>query len=82
MKSLANEFFKTMADGARKHQSSQADEFNLIVNGIKDERDLARPDAVSKRRQHPRSPSSSADLSPSASKTPRIHPSTSQSITM
>ena len=46
MKSLANEFFKTMADGARKHQSSRADEFDLIVNGIKDERDLARQGAL------------------------------------
>jgi ribose transport system substrate-binding protein len=42
MKSLANEFFKTMADGARKHQSEHASEYELIVNGIKDERDLKR----------------------------------------
>ena len=42
MKSLANEFFKTMADGARKHQSQHASEYELIVNGIKDERDLKR----------------------------------------
>jgi ribose transport system substrate-binding protein len=42
MKSLANEFFKTMSDGARKHQSEHSSEYDLIVNGIKDERDLKR----------------------------------------
>jgi ribose transport system substrate-binding protein len=41
MKSLANEFFKTMADGAEDYQSGHADEFELIVNGIKNETDLA-----------------------------------------
>lgn len=46
MKSLANEFFKTMADGASEHQASQADSFELIVNGIKDERDLTRQVAL------------------------------------
>ncbi|WP_205678690.1 sugar ABC transporter substrate-binding protein [Aquisphaera insulae] len=42
MKSLANEFFKTMADGARRHQADHSSEYELIVNGIKDERDLKR----------------------------------------
>jgi ribose transport system substrate-binding protein len=42
MKSLANEFFATMAEGARQHHVSHADGYDLIVNGIKDERDLAR----------------------------------------
>jgi ribose transport system substrate-binding protein len=42
MKSLANEFFSTMADGARAHQKAHDDEYELVVNGIKDERDLAR----------------------------------------
>ncbi len=42
MKSLANEFFSTMADGAKQHQQANADKYELIVNGIKDERDLAR----------------------------------------
>lgn len=42
MKSLANEFFSTMAEGAREHQKANADRYELIVNGIKDERDLAR----------------------------------------
>jgi ribose transport system substrate-binding protein len=42
MKSLANEFFKTMADGARKHQEGHSAEYELIVNGIKDERDVGR----------------------------------------
>lgn len=42
MKSLANEFFSTMAEGAKKHQAEHADQYTLVVNGIKDERDLAR----------------------------------------
>lgn len=42
MKSLANEFFSTMADGARAHHKAHSDEYELIVNGIKDELDLAR----------------------------------------
>jgi ribose transport system substrate-binding protein len=42
MKSLANEFFKTMADGAAAHQRQHAAEYDLIVNGIKDELDVAR----------------------------------------
>ena len=41
MKSLANEFFATMAEGARRHHAEHAQEYELIVNGIKDERDLA-----------------------------------------
>jgi ribose transport system substrate-binding protein len=46
MKSLANEFFATMAEGAKKHQSGHADAYELIVNGIKDERDLSRQVAL------------------------------------
>lgn len=46
MKSLANEFFSTMAEGAKKHQSEHADQYDLIVNGIKDERDLGRQAAL------------------------------------
>lgn len=42
MKSLANEFFKTMADGAEAHQASEAQTYDLIVNGIKNETDLAQ----------------------------------------
>ncbi len=42
MKSLANEFFKTMEEGAKKHQREHAAEYDLIANGIKDERDVAR----------------------------------------
>ena len=41
MKSLANEFFSTMADGAKKHQAANAAEYDLVVNGIKNETDLA-----------------------------------------
>jgi ribose transport system substrate-binding protein len=42
MKSLANEFFKTMEDGARAHQKQHAAEYTLIANGIKDEMDVAK----------------------------------------
>jgi len=42
MKSLANEFFKTMEDGARKHQQEHASEYDLLPNGIKDEQDVSR----------------------------------------
>jgi ribose transport system substrate-binding protein len=42
MKSLANEFFKTMQDGATAHQQAHAAEYELIANGIKDELDVAR----------------------------------------
>ena len=46
MKSLANEFFSTMAKGAETHQSEHADDYDLVVNGIKDERDLSRQVAL------------------------------------
>lgn len=46
MKSLANEFFATMAKGAEDHQASHVDDYELIVNGIKDERDLSRQVAL------------------------------------
>jgi len=39
MKSLANEFFLTMENGAREHQRQHAAEYELITNGIKDETD-------------------------------------------
>jgi ribose transport system substrate-binding protein len=42
MKSLANEFFKTMEDGARAHQRQHAGEYELVAAGIKDEQDVAR----------------------------------------
>lgn len=41
MKSLANEFFFTMAMGAKLHQSQHAGAYDLISNGIKNETDLA-----------------------------------------
>jgi len=41
MKSLANEFFSTMADGARKHQAEHSQAYDLLINGIKNETDLA-----------------------------------------
>jgi ribose transport system substrate-binding protein len=42
MKSLANEFFQTMEQGARKHQADHARDYALVANGIKDELDVAR----------------------------------------
>ena len=42
MKSLANEFFKTMADGAKAHQATHSADYTLIVNGIKNETDLSQ----------------------------------------
>jgi ribose transport system substrate-binding protein len=42
MKSLANEFFKTMEDGARRHQQAHANDYDLVATGIKDEQDVAR----------------------------------------
>lgn len=42
MKSLANEFFLTMENGARAHQKAHASEYELLANGIKDELDVAR----------------------------------------
>lgn len=41
MKSLANEFFQTMAEGAKKHQAAHAADYDIVVNGIKNETDLA-----------------------------------------
>ena len=42
MKSLANEFFKTMEEGARAHHKEHAEQYDLTVVGIKDEQDVAR----------------------------------------
>jgi len=42
MKSLANEFFKTMEEGARAHHKEHSEEYDLTVVGIKDEQDVAR----------------------------------------
>ena len=41
MKSLANEFFQTMQDGAKAYQKQHSKDFDLISNGIKDETDTA-----------------------------------------
>ena len=46
MKSLANEFFSTMAKGAETHQAEHADEYDLLTSGIKDESDLSRQVAL------------------------------------
>lgn len=42
MKSLANEFFQTMANGAESHHAANPDAYTLIVNGIKNETDLGQ----------------------------------------
>ena len=42
MKSLANDFFRTMEAGARKHQLQNAHVYELISNGIKDEQDVGK----------------------------------------
>ncbi|MBD8597434.1 sugar ABC transporter substrate-binding protein [Pseudomonas sp. CFBP 8772] len=41
MKSLANEFFLTMEDGAKVYQKEHSADFDLISNGIKNESDTA-----------------------------------------
>ena len=41
MKSLANEFFKTMEDSARVYHTEHSDEFSFIANGIKNEEDVS-----------------------------------------
>ena len=46
MKSLANEFFVNMAEGAEQHQLQHADLYDLIVNGLKDESDLTQQVAL------------------------------------
>lgn len=46
MKSLANEFFATMADGAKQHQAKHAADYDLVLNGIKNETDLAEQVAL------------------------------------
>ena len=40
MKSLANNFFATMAEGARRHQAEHAADYELSIAGIKNETDL------------------------------------------
>lgn len=46
MKSLANEFFGTMAEGARTHHEANSDAYELLVNGIKNETDLSEQVAL------------------------------------
>src|SRR5262245_6653857 len=42
MKSLDNEFFKTMEDGAKRHQQAHATRYELLAAGTKDELDVSR----------------------------------------
>jgi len=46
MKSLANEFFQTMAEGAGAHQKENPEAFDLVTNGIRNETDLAQQVAL------------------------------------
>ena len=46
MKSLANEFFVTMAAAAERHQDERQDTYELVLNGIKNESDLAQQVAL------------------------------------
>jgi ribose transport system substrate-binding protein len=41
MKSLANEFFSSMAEGASQHHKTNAAAYDLLANGINNETDLA-----------------------------------------
>ena len=41
MKSMANEFARTMDSGARAHQKAHAAQYTLVANGIKDETDTS-----------------------------------------
>ena len=41
MKSLANEFFATMAEGAKAHQAAAPDRYELIINGMRNETDVS-----------------------------------------
>ncbi len=46
MKSLANEFFVNMASGARAHNEANANSYELVINGIRNESDLAQQVAL------------------------------------
>lgn len=46
MKSMANEFFVNMAEAARQHQQTHAPGYELLINGIKNESDLAQQVAL------------------------------------
>jgi ribose transport system substrate-binding protein len=49
MKSLSNEFFKKMEEGAKAHQSQHSSEYRLITNGIKDELDVSKQEELVER---------------------------------
>lgn len=46
MKSLANDFFVNMAAGAKAHQQANAEQYELVVNGIRNESDLSQQVAL------------------------------------
>ncbi len=49
MKSLANEFFLTMENGAKQHQLAHAADYELLASGIADERDVPKQIALVER---------------------------------
>ena len=46
MKSLANEFFVTMAEGAEAHHAAHDGDYDLVVNGIRNESDITQQVAL------------------------------------
>ncbi|KEQ53778.1 substrate-binding domain-containing protein [Sphingobium chlorophenolicum] len=46
MKSLANSFFVTMAEGVRSDHDKRQDEYRLLLNGTRNENDLAQQVAI------------------------------------
>ena len=42
MKSLANAFFQTMEEGAKKHQQQHSADYELVANGIENEQDVPK----------------------------------------
>jgi ribose transport system substrate-binding protein len=46
MKSLANEFFRTMQKGAEAHQEANSDQYTLLSDGIKNETDVDKQIAL------------------------------------
>ena len=48
VKSLQNQYFTLMIDGAKQHQAKHANDYNLIVEGLKNESDLQEQEALIK----------------------------------
>ncbi|HEY9104251.1 sugar ABC transporter substrate-binding protein [Chitinimonas sp.] len=46
LKSMRNEFFRVMADGARAHQARRKDDYELILQGVQEETDVKGQQAL------------------------------------